>query len=268
MCFQARHASACAEVTSKKIGDAPDQPPIKSYIPSTSTAKYGMHDPRQHAITDDVIMLVAVDLMPLSLVESPRFRALMERADARYTLSSRKHLTPKLLRQKHASVHSQILQQLKQVQSICLTIDTWSSRQTKSFIGITGHYILDWTMKSVMLDCKRFKGRHTAENIYQQFHETVSAFDIASKIMNIVTDNAANMVKAFKVNPPGYTCVAMESDISDDTDSSDDDDDDDDDDTSDDICDSPIDPAVFNHLPAERDSCFAHTSQLVVHDGL
>ena len=134
----------------------------------------------------------------------------------------------------------------------------------KSFIGITGHYILDWTMKSVMLDCRRFKGRHTAEYIYQQFHETVSAFDIASKITNIVTDNAANMVKAFKVDLPGYTCVAMESDISDDTDISDDDDDD----TSDDMSDSKIDPAVFDHLPAERDSCFAHTSQLVVHDGL
>ena len=70
--------------------------------------------------------------------------------------------------------------------------------------------------------------------------------------MNIVTDNAANMMKAFKIDLPGYTCVAMESDISDDIDSNDDDVDDDGDDTSDDMSDSPIDPAVFDHLPAER----------------
>ena len=74
------------------------------------------------------------------------------------------------------------------------------------------------------------------------------------------------MVKAFKVYLPGYTCVAMhESDISDNADSSDDDDDTSD---SDDMGDSPIDSAVFDHLPAEHDSCFAHTSQLVLHEGL
>ena len=52
-------------------------------------------------------------------------------------------------------------------------------------------------MNSVMLACKRFKGSHTAENIHQQYEESVSMFDIASKITNIVTDNASNRTKAF-----------------------------------------------------------------------
>ena len=47
-----------------------------------------------------------------------------------------------------------------------------------------------------MLACKRFTGRHRAENIRQQYEETVASFDIAEKITNIVTDNASNMTKA------------------------------------------------------------------------
>ena len=56
--------------------------------------------------------------------------------------------------------------------------------------------IINWTMESVMLACKRFTGRHRAENIRQQYEETVASFDIAEKITNIVTDNASNMTKA------------------------------------------------------------------------
>lgn len=35
----------------------------------------------------------------------------------------------------------------------------------RGFIGITGHFILNWQLESVMIVCKRVKGRHTAEKI-------------------------------------------------------------------------------------------------------
>jgi len=54
-------------------------------------------------------------------------------------------------------------------------------------------------LKSVLLCCKRFKGRHTAENIYQQYGDAVLQFDVADKVKHIVTDIANNMVKAFKL---------------------------------------------------------------------
>ena len=61
---------------------------------------------------------------------------------------------------------------------------------------------MDWTLKSAMLACKRFKGRHTGENIEEVYNEIVSAFDVTSKVSAVITDNAANMVKAFAL--PGY----------------------------------------------------------------
>ena len=63
-----------------------------------------------------------------------------------------------------ATTRERVLVKLAQAQSVCLTIDLWSNRQMRGFIGITGHCIINWTMESVMLTRKRFTGRHIAEN--------------------------------------------------------------------------------------------------------
>lgn len=51
-------------------------------------------------------------------------------------------------------------------------------------------------MKSVMIFCKMFKGRHTSENIRHQYEEVISSSEIVGKIATIVSDNAASMMKA------------------------------------------------------------------------
>ena len=133
-----------------------------------------------------------------------RFRDILRQLDPRYVVPSRKQLSTRLLGNMAATTRQRVMDKLGQAQSVCLTIDLWSNRQMRGFIGITGHFILNWTMESVMLACKRFTGRHTAENIRQQYEETVASFDIAEKITNIVTDNASNMTKAFVFDLPGF----------------------------------------------------------------
>lgn len=46
------------------------------------------------------------------------------------------------------------------------------------YMGITGHFILDWALKSVMICCKQVKGRHTADNIRMEYKEVISCFDL------------------------------------------------------------------------------------------
>lgn len=101
-------------------------------------------------------------------------------------------------------------------------------------------------------------GRHTACNIFEIFQEIIASFEINNKISSIITDNAYNMVNAFSnLSLPGFVYQQEESDNSD----------------IEDDTDSLIEPNldfedVLALLPPVRNSCFAHTIQLVVKDGL
>ena len=123
-------------------------------------------------------------------------------------------------------------------------------------MGVTAHWITEDELKSNLLSCKRFKGSHTAEKICEQFEFICQQYCIKKKIDHIISDNAANMRKAFTV------CFPTEDDNSHDEESVD-------------------DPELWHDLPPEeqqtvdsalprkqRLQCFAHTLQLVVGDGL
>ena len=73
---------------------------------------------------------------------------------------------------------------LQTAQSACTTVDIWSSRQMKSYIGIAAHFIKDWSLHGAMLACKRFKGSHTADRIAEEYEEVMSEFGLESKVTN------------------------------------------------------------------------------------
>ena len=201
-------------------------------------------------------MFIASDLLPLSTVESVHFGHFIQKVDPRYQLPSRKHLTQKLLHSKMTSLHNSLCKELNQANHLAITIDLWSNRQMKAFLGITAHYIIDWEMKSAMLACRRMKGSHTSDNIYESFEETMASFHISGKLNAIVTDNAANMSKAFHVELQGFTRVE---DLTEDDPSENED--------IEDQAQPMMDGSVYEHFP-EHHRCFSHTLQLVVKDGL
>ncbi|CAG2238141.1 UFL1 [Mytilus edulis] len=220
------------------------------------SVKYSPSDPKQLEMTNALIMFIAGDLLPLSIVESEEFKNLMEKADTKYQVPSRKHLSSKLLHEKSVEIKNNLVNTLKRAESVCLTIDLWSSRQMRGFLGITGHFILDWAMKSVMICCKRFKGRHTAESIRSEYEEVVTSFEIGFKIAAIVSDNASNMVKAFSI--PGFDDFKVDHESSDEEI----------DDVDKEIEDDQSDDLHLSDCLPKHSRCFAHTLQLVVKDGL
>ncbi|XP_042213373.1 zinc finger BED domain-containing protein 4-like isoform X2 [Homarus americanus] len=226
---------------------------MNKFTRNSTGTKWKSTDLRHLELTNCIVAFIAHDLLPLSLVESERFRILMATAEPMFTMPSRKHLISVLLPQHLTTVQTRLKTQLQQVQNLCLTIYLWSSRDMRSFIGVTGHFILDHTMNSVMLACRRFKGSHTSDNIYDMYQETVASYDVGSKVTTIITDNAANMVKTFTLFPVEQLDEDEEDDEFDDND-----------------CDilPPDDTTKFECLPPNRSPCFAHTLQLVVKDGM
>ena len=108
-------------------------------------------------------------MVALSIVESRQFRALLHTLDPRYNIPTRKQLTNVLLKERFDEVFDLVKVRLKNVNELSLTMDIWSNRQMRSYCGITIHYIHDWKLESAMLACNRFKGRHTGENIFQEY---------------------------------------------------------------------------------------------------
>lgn len=126
----------------------------------------------------------------------------------------------------------------------------------RSYLGIPAHFIHEWAMETVVLACKRFRGRHPAMNIVQEYEETVQCFDLGAKIGTIVTDNASKMVAAF--NLPGFPMAKTPASPDSESEGEEED-----------LTAEPeTDPDMYEVLPAERTPCFAHTLQLVVKDGL
>ena len=237
-------------VSSHQDGTSSSQTSMATFIVEQ---KWKSSDLRSQRLTEAVVNLVTQTTSPLSLVDHPAFHELMEIAQPSYTLPSGRHLSRKLIPERAVRVLRAINSALDNVTDICLTIDLWSSRDMRSFVGITGHYTKDYQLQSVMLACQRFRGSHNAERIHEAYERTIATYGLDNRVSVIVTDNAANMIKAFSL-PGMEKATADESDEElDDEDSTL---------THPDITDE------LDYLPPDRHSCFAHTLQLVVRDGL
>ncbi|MGH0164354.1 UNVERIFIED_CONTAM: hypothetical protein FKN15_061982 [Acipenser sinensis] len=168
-------------------------------MPDPQLNKWKATNSRQVKLTDSIISFIANDLLPLSITDSTDFRNFLSMVESCFTMPSMNHISQKLIPQLTASVQDQLRSQMQQAQDLCLTTDLWSSRDMRSFIGITGHFILDYTLQSVMLACQHFKGKHSAENSFRMYEEMMACYNIANKVSGIVTDNATNMLKAHHV---------------------------------------------------------------------
>ena len=195
---------------------------------------------------------MAKDLQPLSVVESEAFRNLLHIAEPQYSMPTRKYLK-KQVTNHYSTLYAHIKSQLMQCSQVCLTLDIWSSRQMRSYLGVTCHFIADFKLQSLMLACRRFMGSHTGDEIATHFEEIVESFDLTGKVFYVVTDNASNMTRAFHL----LTSID-ESDTEHDTDF----------DKEDEIRPVELGEQLDAINVPMHQPCFAHTVQLVVKDGL
>ena len=107
----------------------------------------------QKEVTSALIQFIGGDLLPFSTVESLYFKNFVEKLDSKFQIPSRKHLSSKLIDEKAQVIRTMLFESLKSADYICLTVDLWSNRAMKGFLGITAHFLLNWEMKSAMIAC-------------------------------------------------------------------------------------------------------------------
>ena len=148
---------------------------------------------------DEVLAkMIAQDLQRYSIVEDPGFRQFTNELNPHYILPSRKTLSNTIMPELYRRTHEEIEQKVRRVQAVCLTMDCWTSRTTTSFMSVTCHFIDDYKMVSVLLDCFEMSERHTADNLSEQLVRVAREWGIADKVVACVSDNASNVVKAIQ----------------------------------------------------------------------
>ena len=146
--------------------------------------------------------------MPLNLVENSAFREFMKECHVKWNYVSAKAVKKNILPSFREKVDKSIQQMLSVVDHVTLTIDAWTDKRSRSFLGITAHFIdPEMEPQSCLIDFVRFRSPHTAENIYRTTEFILDHANIKEKVFRIVTDNASSMVKAYKFGLGGDDSV-------------------------------------------------------------
>ncbi|XP_016662810.1 uncharacterized protein LOC103310757 isoform X1 [Acyrthosiphon pisum] len=143
------------------------------------------------------LKLIINTVSPFSLIEHPAFIDYCKLTSSKIPVSRRT-----LMRDVEILFNSlieELKMELNTVQYVCLTADCWTVFH-KAYIGVTVHW-LDSNLErhNKALACRRMLGRHTYDNIAEILDRIVNEFNLQNKITLIVTDNASNFVKAFRI---------------------------------------------------------------------
>ena len=178
------------EVEKRKL-----QPTIAQF--QESKRKYPDDSNRKQEIDRLVLRMMVRDLQPFSVVEDEGFKDLIRGLDPRYNLPSRRTITHTLLPDLYKEQRARVMFGLQEAKYVAITTDTWTSRVTESYLTVTAHYIDDeWNLKCHVLETLQMTTAHTSANLASELKTIFESWNIQDKICRIVTDNAANIVKA------------------------------------------------------------------------
>lgn len=150
--------------SNKSVSNDPQQPSVSQFM-ETRVGQYSAGHPQQKAITNSILSDLVIDCnLPLSVVENKSFRHFLSVVDHKYTPVCRRTLSSKV-----ENLAAERCMKLKTVlsnaQNVSVTVDIWSDRKMRGFLGVTVLFIeaADEKMKlnSNLLACNRFKGPHS-----------------------------------------------------------------------------------------------------------
>jgi hypothetical protein len=159
-----------------------------------------MTHPRQKAIIMTIIMDLIIDCsLPLSIVKNPACQHFIAVLEPKYVNPNRTTISSKLL-DITTVTESKIKEKMTAVINVSITVDIWSDRKMRRFLGITGHVLEVDSKKPIILQsylssCERFKESHTGKNTSVSFENVCDKYDIRSKLDSIICDNATNIKK-------------------------------------------------------------------------
>ena len=130
-------------------------------------------------IDDCLLKMITQDFQPLNIVNDKGFRAYSQALNPAYEIPSRKTLSNRLLAAEYENKLSLVKNKLYNFcQSICLTVDCWTSRTMEPYIAVTGHYLSSDSLEftTILIQCSALEGSHTSVNIAEELKKITDSW--------------------------------------------------------------------------------------------
>jgi len=163
-------------------------------------------------ITSAIGKFIVGDLQPLSVVDKPYFRQLLNIMDPLYTIPTRCYFADTVIPSMYTDIRAKVENKLKLLESIAITTDSWTSRACQSYLTVTVHGLdSGWNLHSCVVATRLLDISHTGINVGEALSSIIHEFDLQRPSgIAVVTDNAANMDIAAKTATlsPHVKCFA------------------------------------------------------------
>ncbi|XP_065675713.1 zinc finger BED domain-containing protein 4-like [Hydra vulgaris] len=158
-------------------------------------------DPKAIKITRLIAEMICTDNQPVSIVENPGFKRLLQFLEPRYTIPSKKYFSTIEIPSIYQKVSSKIQFLAKKANHVSITTDMWSSTANVDYMSRTAHFFTeDMKQIHICLDMVPFPYEsHTATNLVNFMNESLERWGLLEKLNIVVRDNARNIVSAMEV---------------------------------------------------------------------
>lgn len=168
------------------------QSSIANYIPRKITPD------RKKMLDNALLNMIVTDFQPFKVVEDKGFKQFIHLLNPNYSLPTRQAMSKTLIPLEYQKCVSGVKELIeKEVDSVCLTTDCWTSRCNESYIAVTAHFVnKEFILKSVLLECSEITERHTSENLSNEIKGIITKWQLDGKVVLVVSDNAGNIKNA------------------------------------------------------------------------
>uniref|UniRef100_A0A8C2Q316 HAT C-terminal dimerisation domain-containing protein n=1 Tax=Cyprinus carpio TaxID=7962 RepID=A0A8C2Q316_CYPCA len=154
----------------------------------------GVQQVTQNEMNRLVAGFIVEDMLPLSTIESPRFRKILDKIPATRKPTSDRKTFSHYMDKCYSDMESKLKRTFESLDHVCTTADIWSANN-KSYLGMDWIDGISFKREKAALACKRVRGRHTYDVIASEIEQVHSSFGLSHKVTACVTDNGSNFVK-------------------------------------------------------------------------
>ena len=113
---------------------------------------------------------------PLDTCTRNSFRLMCKSLNSRADVTLGKDRVMDILMRMEADVQATLKIMVKDIHSIAITCDGWTSKANESYTAVTGHYIDSrmWTLEKIIFGCFSKEGKSTASDYVREIKVKIS----------------------------------------------------------------------------------------------